>query len=218
MITTEVLMLRHGEAKCNCDGVVGGPRTCTGLTLLGRMQVDKVARRLAADTRFSPVAVLYAGPRRRLRETGESIAPVLGAELRIDEGLDGPVHGAADGRLWSEVKAEFGGGPHGRPERPWAQGSDTWAGYLDRAAAGLGALISRHEGERVLLACHGETVMAAYALFLGLSAKHAASCSVEHASLTWWQRERNRFGAERWLLRRHNDTSYRDYPDLDVIG
>jgi probable phosphoglycerate mutase len=218
MITTELLMLRHAEAKCNCDGVVGGPQTCTGLTLRGRMQGEKVARRLMADTRVSPVAALYAGPRHRLHEMGEIIAPVLGVELRIDERLDGPVHGAADGRLWSEVKAEFGGGPHAHPDRPWAQDSETWADYLDRAAAGLDALISRHEGERVLLACHGETVMAAYALFLGLSAEHAASCRVENASLTWWQRERNRFGAERWLLFRHNDTSYRDHPDLDVIG
>ena len=218
MIKAEILMLRHGEACCNRDGVVGGPATCTGLTLIGQMQVEKAAQQIKADPRIGPVTALYAGPRRRLREMGAIIAPVLGVQARIDEGLDGPVHGAADGRPWSEVKSEFGGGVHVHPDRPWAQGSDTWASYIERAVRGLREVIARHESERILLACHGETVMAAFALFLGLSAEQAAACRVENASLTWWQCERNRFGAERWLLHRHNDISYRDYPDLDVIG
>ena len=61
-------------------------------------------------------------------------------------------------------------------------------------------LLARHEGQRILLACHGETVMAAYALLLGLTPGAAACFTIEHASVTWWQRERNRFGAQRWLL------------------
>jgi 2,3-bisphosphoglycerate-dependent phosphoglycerate mutase len=218
MITNELLMLRHGEACCNRDGVVGGPATCTGLTLLGRRQVGKAVRRIHADPAIGPVTALYAGPRLRLRETGEIIAPVLGLLLRIDGGLDGPVHGAADGRQWSEVKAEFSGGIHAHPDRPWADGSDTWTGYIERAARGLNELIARHQGERVLLACRGETVMAAFALMLGLNPERAAACRVENASLTWWQRESSRFGIERWLLHRHNDISYRDYLDPDVIG
>lgn len=217
MITTELLMLRHGEACCNRDGVVGGPATCTGLTPLGRTQVENAALRIHNDRAFGPITALYAGPRLRLREMGEIIAPVFRLPLSIDEGLDGPVHGAADGRTWSEVKAEFGGGIHTRPDEPWAAGSDTWNGYIEHAALGLDLLLARHEGGRVLLACHGETVMAAFALLLGLSPERAAACRVENASLTWWKRERSRFGIERWLLHRHNDISYRDYPDLDVI-
>lgn len=218
MITTELLMLRHGEARCNRDGVVGGPATCTGLTPLGRTQVEKCARRIRAECEASPVTALYTGPRLRLRQTGEIIAAVLNLPLRVDEGLDGPDHGTADGRPWDEVKSEFGGGVHAHPDRPWAAGSDTWNGYISRAATRLETLIGRHDGGRILLACHGETVMAAFSLLLGLAPEQAASCRVEHASLTWWRRERNRFGAERWLLHRHNDASYRDYPDMDVAG
>lgn len=218
MIATELLMLRHGEACCNHEGVVGGPATCTGLTLIGQMQVEKAARQIKADPRIGELQALYAGPRRRLRETGEIVAPIFNLPMRIDARLDGPVHGTADGRPWSDVKSEFGGGIHVHPDLQWASGSDTWNAYVERAVDGLRELLECHSGERVLLACHGETIMAAFALFLGLSAEQAAACRTDNAALTWWQLERNRFGAERWLLNRHNDTSFRDYPDLDVIG
>jgi 2,3-bisphosphoglycerate-dependent phosphoglycerate mutase len=218
MITTELLLVRHGEARCNRDGVVGGPKTCTGLSTLGQIQMERVAHSLKASAARAPIAALYAGPRRRLRESGEMLSAQLQLPLLIDDGLDGPDHGAADGKNWSAVKEEFGGGPHAHPELPWAQGSDTWSGYLQRATDNLRTLIARHEGERVLLACHGETVMAAYALLLGLAPTNAASFTVEHASLTWWQKERNRFGAERWLLRRHSDTTHRDHSATQEIG
>jgi probable phosphoglycerate mutase len=34
------------------------------------------------------------------------------------------------------------------------------------------------------------------------------SFTVEHASITQWQLHRNRFGDERWMLLRHNETAH----------
>ena len=218
MITAELVLVRHGEAHCNRDGVVSGPGTCTGLTVPGKIQIEQVARTLKADTAGAPMHALYCGPRRRLRESARILSDLLELPLHVDDALDGPRHGEADGRSWRAVKDGFGGGPHTHPDRPWAQGSDTWSGYLQRAAAGLQGLLARHEGQRIVLACHGETVMAAYALLLGLTPSAAARFTIEHASVTWWQRERNRFGAERWLLLRHGDTSYRRRPVSELIG
>ena len=45
-VTSELLLTRHGQAQCNVAGVVGGPKTCTGLTDLGRRQVKGLATRL----------------------------------------------------------------------------------------------------------------------------------------------------------------------------
>jgi len=45
---TRVVLVRHGESKCNADGVVGGQRGCTGLTPDGVDQVAALADRLAA--------------------------------------------------------------------------------------------------------------------------------------------------------------------------
>lgn len=31
-VSTELIITRHGEAECNVTGMVGGDKTCTGLT------------------------------------------------------------------------------------------------------------------------------------------------------------------------------------------
>src|SRR5690606_9546247 len=97
VISTELIFARHGEAQCNVDAVVGGPRTCTGLTDLGRHQMRLTATRLATEHRSKPFTHIYAGPRRRLRESGRILADALDQPLIISTLLDGPVHGDADG-------------------------------------------------------------------------------------------------------------------------
>ncbi|NYI05543.1 histidine phosphatase family protein [Allostreptomyces psammosilenae] len=209
MITGELILVRHGEAQCNADGVVGGPRTCTGLTPLGRRQMEIAAARLAQSHGADrSIDVLYAGPRRRLQESGAILSRHLARPLITEPGLDGPHHGAADGLRWQEVKEAFGGGPHAHPDRPWAEGAESWNGYLARAGAALRALLHRHPGQRVLLSVHGETVSAAHALMLGALPGPEVGLVVDHASITVWQHHRNALGADRWLLDRHNDASH----------
>ncbi|MEU9859334.1 histidine phosphatase family protein [Streptomyces sp. NPDC047971] len=208
MITTELVFVRHGEAQCNIDGLVGGPRTCTGLTNLGYDQVERVALRLAAEHRAKPFDALHASPRIRLRQTAEIISQALRLPLHTDDRLDGPVHGAADGLPWTDVKAAADGGPHAHPDKPWAAGSDTWNGYLERAGRLLQGLIEQHEGDRILFAAHGETVLVAHTLLLGIPPGSSAGFTVSHASVTRWQHHRNRLGQRRWMLDRHNDTEH----------
>ena len=208
MITTELVLARHGQAHCNADGVVGGPRTCTGLTSLGRDQMKAAATRLDAEHETAAFAALYTGPRRRLRESAEILAATFGMEVIVDAGLDGPVHGEADGRPWHQVKTAAHGGPHAHPDQPWATGSDTWNDYLQRAGGFLADLIRRHDGDRVLLTAHGETVLALHTLLLELRPGLQTGFTVDHASLTRWQHHRNRLGQHRWLLDQHNDTTH----------
>ncbi|MFF4835165.1 histidine phosphatase family protein [Streptomyces sp. NPDC001315] len=188
--------------------MVGGPRTCTGLTDRGYEQVRRVATRLAAEHRERPFTVFHAGPRLRLRQTAEIISQALQLPFITDERLDGPIHGAADGKPWFDVKTAADGGPHAHPDEPWADGSDTWNGYLERACRLLKELIAQHDGDRVLIAAHGETVIAAHTLLLGIPLGSPAGFGVSHGSLTRWQRHRNRLDQRRWLLDRHNDTEH----------
>jgi probable phosphoglycerate mutase len=208
VIITELIFTRHGQAQCNVDGVVGGPRTCTGLTDLGRQQMALTAGRLITEHESAPFTHVYAGPRQRLREGGRILADALSLPLIISNSLDGPVHGDADGKPWHEVKTAFRGGPHAHPDQPWAPGSDTWNGYLKLAGEVLADLIRSHQGERVLFAAHGETVLAVHTLLLDLRPGLVTSFTVDHASITHWQLHRNRFGEERWMLLRHNDTAH----------
>ncbi|WP_329295946.1 histidine phosphatase family protein [Streptomyces pseudovenezuelae] len=208
MITTELVFVRHGQAQCNADGLVGGPRTCTGLTNLGYAQAEQAARRLATEHLKKPFDMVYAGPRIRLVQTGEIIAQTLQIPLHFDDRLDGPVHGDADGKPWDVVKTAANGGPHAHPDTPWAAGSDTWNGYLKRASKNLSQLIEGNEGKRIVFAAHGETVITAHTLLLDIPIGSPAGFTHNHASITRWQHHRNRLGQTRWMLDRHNDTEH----------
>ena len=89
-------------------------------------------------------------------------------------------------------------------------GSETWNHYLTRAGAARSGLIRRREGQRILIAGHGETVDAAATLLLGLSPVSPTRVGFEsaHASITRWNMQRNRFGQEIWILAALNDTRH----------
>ncbi|SEE09454.1 histidine phosphatase family protein [Streptomyces sp. TLI_105] len=208
---TQLVFVRHGEARCNVAGLLGGPATCTGLTERGVEQVRLAAARLAVEHHAErPVQHLYAGPRRRLQETGAVLSAALGLPLVTDEGLDGLHHGSADGLSWRDVEAAFGGAPAAHPERAWAPGSETWSGFLLRAGDGLARLIERHEGQTLLVATHGETVIAACHLLLGipLSAAPDIDFGTDHAGITRFEHHDDRFGRRSWTLALLNDTSH----------
>jgi probable phosphoglycerate mutase len=206
-VITSLLLTRHGEAHCNVAGVAGGQKACTGLTERGRQQVQLLAERLRGE---EPADVLYASPRRRTLESAGILSSVLGLEMHVEPGLSGPDHGQADGQPWDEIKAAFGGPPQSDPDRLYAPGSETWNQYLTRAGATLSKLIERQQGQRILIAGHGETTDAAAALLLELPPGSCTRIGFQsgHAAITRWQMHRNRLGQQLWILAAHNDTQH----------
>ncbi|MGH3679022.1 MAG: histidine phosphatase family protein [Natronosporangium sp.] len=209
-ITTELVIARHGEAVCNTTGTVGGDRGCTGLTHSGRQQTHLLAGRLAAEHGDWPYDALYTTPRLRVRQTADIIATRLGLTATIEPDLRGPDHGDADGKQWHDVKTAFGGPSQHEPDRPYAQGSETWNQYLKRATTTLRTILDRYHGLRILIVGHGETIEAAHTLLLDLPAGacHRRGFVTDHACLTRWQQHVNRFGRRVWMLAAHNDTAH----------
>ncbi|MFJ6940410.1 histidine phosphatase family protein [Streptomyces sp. NPDC101132] len=210
-VTTRLLIARHGQARCNVEGRVGGPKTCTGLTDLGRHQIERLAARLAAAQGTEDrIDAVYAGPRRRLQESGRILATALGLPLLTEPGLDGPRHGEADGRLWREVETAFGGPPQTHPDRPYAPDAEPWISYLTRATRHLAGFLERHDRRHVLLAAHGETLHAACYLLLGipLSRSPAIGFGTSHAGLTRFERHQDAYGNTSWILATLNDTAH----------
>jgi probable phosphoglycerate mutase len=214
-IRTELLLTRHGEAVCNARGIVGGPASCTGLTDQGRRQVHALASALREEHQRHRFDVLYTSPRPRTRESAAILTDLLDLDPIVLDDLRGPDHGNADGHPWAQVKAAFGGNPQRHPDRAHAAGAEAWNTYLHRAAGTIRRILADHDGQRILVAGHGETVLAANSLLLelptGLSAR--AGFTVDHAALTWWQQHVNRFGHPTWMLTRHNDTRHLDHPE-----
>ncbi|HEY6797573.1 MAG TPA: histidine phosphatase family protein, partial [Kineosporiaceae bacterium] len=100
--------------------------------------------------------------------------------------------------------------PQRHPDRAYATGAEPWAAYLERAGRVLAQLLAEHDGQRILIAGHGETILAANSLLLELPADLSARAgfTVDHAALTWWQQQVNRYGHLTWMLTRHNDTRH----------
>lgn len=213
-ITTELFLVRHGEAINNLDGTVGGEMGCQGLTQRGRDQAALVADRIAEEHATRPFDVFYSTPRRRVRESAASVTQRLPLQTVVIDDLRGPDHGDADGKSWQEVKTAFGGPPQHNPDAPYAARSETWNQYLHRAIAALREILERHDGERILIVAHGETIEAANVMMLDLppAVRLGTGFITDHTAVTRWQQHVNRFGRRVWMLAAHNDTRHLSAP------
>jgi probable phosphoglycerate mutase len=211
---TRVVLVRHGEAVCNVEGVVGGVLGCRGLTEEGARQVRALGERLAASGELSGVDALYASVLPRALETAEILAPALdrwreGPPLAVvaDPDLAELRPGEADGLTWAEFTARY-------PEPDWdtdptqvvAPGGESWHGFVDRAAAAVARLADAHRGGLVVAACHAGVIEATMLRFLPADrALPRLGLRTTHASLTVW--ERGAGHDDRWLLQRYNDVT-----------
>ena len=78
MSDTRLVLVRHGESNATVSRSVGGPRTCTGLSPLGRIQAERLRDRWLRHPEVN-VDVLMSSAFPRARETAQVIAPALGS-------------------------------------------------------------------------------------------------------------------------------------------
>ena len=87
MTITRVVLVRHGESQVTVDKILGGPRSCTGLSELGILQAQKLRDRLLATGEIK-ADLLYSSGYRRARETAEIIRPSLDdLPVKVDLGF-----------------------------------------------------------------------------------------------------------------------------------
>jgi probable phosphoglycerate mutase len=210
-VTTRVVLVRHGEAECNVNGLVGGPKGCTGLTERGREQVTALRDRLFRTGELAGVAAVYSSDLARAVDTARIIEPALGhgpdgAPLRtvVDPELSELRPGDADGLSWEEFAARYGEPPW--DDDPWhavAPGGESWYAFVERAARAVVRLTDAHPGDLIVLVCHGGVVESTFLRFLPVaSTVSRLGLPTQHASLTEWART-----ADRWVLRRYNDVT-----------
>ncbi len=206
--STRIVLVRHGEAVCNVNGIVGGQRGCTGLTDLGRRQVTALAERLSRTGELDGATVLYASTLARAVETAEILRPVVGKghpEIVQDRELSELYPGDADGLGWQEVVDRFGVPEWDTdPDVPIAPGGESWSGFVVRASEAVRAVAERHPGEQVVAAVHAgviESTMLAN-LDIPLGSSQRGWTRIVHASLTEWEWVPLQ---KRWILLRFND-------------
>ena len=207
---TRLVLVRHGEAQCHVDQVVGGTRGCTGLSDLGRRQAEALRERLARTGELAGADVLYASTLPRAVETGEAIADVVGAStVKQDEDLCELHPGEADGITWEEFRERYTyPGTGSDMYRPMAPGAESWAVFSARVGAALARLAADHEGQTVVVACHGGVIECSLRALGELPLAPRFLVRIENTSITEWERPAQSAGEPRWTLVRFNDAAH----------
>jgi len=209
---SRIVLVRHGEAQCNLNHVVGGLKGCTGLTDLGRRQVAVLADRLYESGELRDATALYSSVLPRAVETAERLRPVVGPGPKalgpIIERCDlCELHpGQCDGLPWEEVVETFGVPDWDRdPGIPIAPGGESWSEFIVRASDAVREIVGRHPGELVVAAVHAGVIEACMITFLGVPPEiyRRGWVRIVHASMTEWEWIP---AEDRWVLLRFNDS------------
>jgi 2,3-bisphosphoglycerate-dependent phosphoglycerate mutase len=202
---TSLVLIRHGESVGNATRTISHFRTCGGLSDAGRAQCELLAKRLDRTGELTG-AVLYASHVRRAVETAEFVAPVLGAEIRIDERFAELDPGdECDGMTYDDLLARFS--PDWTTEDPNGviyPGGETVAGLHARVTAALDSVIAAHPGELVAICTHGGVVDVAMRIGLQLPVRGWFDLFTLNTSLTGMTDT----GRGRWRIDRYNDAAH----------
>jgi probable phosphoglycerate mutase len=205
---TTLVLIRHGESNVTVNRVIGGFRSCDGLSDLGRRQVQRLAERLATTGELAP-DVLVASNFRRAIETAEGIAPALGA-LPVVVDADFGEHDPGpdiDGMSFAEYVERFGTPDWGGdPHDDLFPGGETTAEFQLRVGAAISRTIRAHPGRTVVVACHGGVVDAAFRHLLRMAPTGAFELQTLNTSIT----EFRVAPTARWRLVRYNDAAHLD--------
>jgi probable phosphoglycerate mutase len=205
---TRIVLVRHGEAVCNVNGIVGGVRGCTGLTELGRRQISALAARLEVTGELAGATALYASVLPRAVETAALLRAVVGGGALdvVQECALCELHpGESDGLSWQEVIDRFGVPEWDTdPDTVIAPGGESWSAFVARASAAVGALARRHPGELVVAAVHAGVIESTMISNLTIPpvVSRRGWTRIVHASLTEWEWVPTE---SRWVLIRFND-------------
>jgi probable phosphoglycerate mutase len=207
---TRLVLVRHGEAQSYLEGVIGGPKGCTGLSDLGRRQATALRDRLDRTDELSDASAVYTSTLPRAIETAEIIAPAVGGhalnptcelcELHVDDRLDGkPFDAFSEYYEWP---------PTSNPYVGWADGAEPWAEFLVRVGRELDRIARVHERETVVVVGHGGGIAAAHTVFAEQPVRQPFRLHIDNTSLTEWQLRPDLRGVDRWTLQRFNDAGH----------
>jgi broad specificity phosphatase PhoE len=173
--STEIYLIRHGDALPGAEEVTPGAYDDQALSELGRRQAQALGERL----RVVPLAAVYSSPIARARETAGYVAREQGLEVRVEpelrEVMLGPI-----GLLPEHASAEEVSAGLKRRLREiavvaattgtWASipGSEATAALRTRLLAAVDRIAAAHPGQRVAAVSHAGAINAYFAAILGI--------------------------------------------------
>lgn len=202
---TRVVLVRHGESNVTVRRVVGGPRTCDGLSDLGRQQAERLRDRLA-DTGEVEATVLVSSAYPRARQTAEVIAGALGLDVVVEPGFGEHDPGPdCDGISFQEFVDRFGMPDwESDPHAVTFPGGETIAEFDLRVGATFSRTVRDHQGGTIVVVCHGGVIDGLVRTALRAPRTGAFELHTKNTSLT----EIVQVRPDRWRLIRYNDAAH----------
>jgi 2,3-bisphosphoglycerate-dependent phosphoglycerate mutase len=203
---TRFVLVRHGESNTTVARTIGGYRTCRGLSPLGRKQAEALADRLAR-TGEAEADVLVSSSFPRAIETAELIAPALRdlpvvVDPAVGEHDPGP---ECDGLSFQDFFDRHGMPDwEGDPHAVTFPGGETLADFHHRIGRAFHDLDVAHDGQTVVVVCHGGVIDAAFRFLLHLPMSGGFELRTVNTSLT----ELRQVRPGRWQLVRYNDAAH----------
>jgi probable phosphoglycerate mutase len=203
---TRLVLIRHGESRVTVDRVIGGKRTCAGLSELGRRQAEALRRRLARSQEVVPDLVVASDFPRAI-ETAELLAPAWGGPgIEIDPGFGEHDPGPdIDGLTFDEYIERFGIPDWtADPRAEVFPGGETVDAFHRRVVGTLTATLERTVGLTTVVSCHGGVIDAVFRHLLGMRAVGGFELHTVNTSIT----EFVAATTDRWRLVRYNDAAH----------
>jgi probable phosphoglycerate mutase len=203
---TRLVLVRHGESKTTVARVIGGHRTCSGLSELGRLQAQRLRDRWSSSDEFT-ADMLISSHYARARETAEILAPALGG-LEVVEDMGFGEHDPGpdcDGMSFDEFVERFGTGWwEGDPFGTSFPGGETVAAFQFRVGQAIRRTVDAYADKTIVIVCHGGVVDAA----LRLALKAPPNGSFEIHTLNTSITEVHLVKDNMWRLIRYNDVGH----------
>ena len=206
---TRLVLVRHGESIVTVNRVIGGHRTCSGLSPLGRQQAERLRDRWAASPEIA-ADVLLASHYPRAIETADILAPSLGGLSVVrDDGFGEHDPGPeCDGLSYKEYMERYDIGPEawdsGDAFATTFPGGETVASFQYRVGSAVRRIVDMYHGQTVVIACHGGVVDAVLRLALKAPSMGAFQIHTVNTSVT----ELMLVKPNLWRLIRYNDTAH----------
>lgn len=213
--STRLVLIRHGESQVTVDRVIGGHRSCSGLSELGRRQSARLRDRLAETAELNG-GVLISSTFERAVETadifGSAVSMAPAKQIAgFGEHDPGP---AIDGMSFDAYVERFGR-PNwgGDPHFEVFPGGETVAAFHLRVGAALAETLIEHQGELIVVSCHGGVVDAIFRQLLRTAPTGLFDLWTTNTSLTEFvldapAAERADGRDPKWRLVRYNDHAH----------
>jgi len=200
-----LILIRHGAASYFERQIIAGASGCSGLTVEGQVQAQKLCHRFQSTGELSDSVVVLSSPLARAMETARLLAPAFpGNDILAEPNLEEMAVGVADGMTWSEFASKFGEfDVKEQPDRKWAPEGESWNMFTQRVRGFLDRIRNDYKDRTVVAVTHGGVIEVSMRELLGIpSLGTLATFFPSNTGRTEWSFQ------DSWKLECYNDTSH----------